>query len=98
MLGAGFNPPTENDLVLGAGGTVVSEANSGRLGYVAGATQKFVVSQNGGAYVQLLTSVTLAQAYGYGTLAADQTLPLLDANGEDSSSTAPPRASRERTA
>ena len=81
VLGTGLNPPTENDLVVGTGATVVSEANSGRLGYVAGATQKFVVSQNGGAYVQLLTSVTLAQAYGFGTVAADQTLTILDANG-----------------
>ena len=31
--------------------------------------------------VQLLTSVTLAQAYGFGTVAADQTLTILDANG-----------------
>ena len=40
-----------------------------------------MVSQNGAAYVPLLTSVTLAQAYVVGTVAADQTLPLLDANG-----------------
>ena len=55
VLGTGFTPPTENDLVIGAGATVVSQANSGRLGYLAGATQQFMVSLNGGAYVPLLT-------------------------------------------
>ena len=55
VLGAGFVPPRENDLVFGAGATGVSEANSGRLGYVAGGTQRFVVSMNGAPYVPLLT-------------------------------------------
>ena len=54
VLGAGFAPPTENDLAMGAGATVVSQANSGRLGYLAGGTQQFMVSMNGGAYVPLL--------------------------------------------
>jgi len=54
VLGTGFLPPTENDLVVGAGAVVVSEANSGRLGYIAGASQQFYVSLNTGAYVPLL--------------------------------------------
>jgi predicted enzyme related to lactoylglutathione lyase len=55
VLGAGLAPPSENDLVVGAGATVVSQANSGRLGYLAGGTQQFMVSMNGAAYVPLLT-------------------------------------------
>jgi hypothetical protein len=54
VLGASLLPPTENDLVFGVGATVVSEANSGRLGYRAGASQQFYVSLNTGAYVPLL--------------------------------------------
>ena len=54
VLGTGLDPPTENDLVVGAGATVVSEANSGRLGYIAGASQQFFVSLNTGAYVPLM--------------------------------------------
>lgn len=81
VLGVGLLPPGESDLVVGPGGTILSEASSGRLGYVAGGTQKFVISQNGGAYAPLLTSVTLAQAYGFGTVAVDQTFALLDAKG-----------------
>jgi hypothetical protein len=81
VLGAGLAPPGESDLVVGTGATSVSAANTGRLGYVAGATQKFVVSQNGGAYVALLTSVTLAQSYAFGTVTADQTFVLLDVKG-----------------
>ena len=54
VLGGGLLPPTENDLVAGVGATVVSEANTGRLGYRLG-TQQFFVSCNGAAYVPLLT-------------------------------------------
>jgi hypothetical protein len=54
VLGTALNPPTENDLVMGTGATVVSQANTGRLGYLAGGTQQFMVSMNGGAYVPLL--------------------------------------------
>ena len=81
VLGSNLSPPAENDLVMGVGGTIVSEANSGRIGYLAGGTQKFVVSQNGGAYVPLLTSVTLASTYAFGSIAADQTMTLLNAKG-----------------
>lgn len=54
VLGAALAPPGENDLVFGAGATMVSAANSGRLGYVAGASQQFYASLNTGAYVPVL--------------------------------------------
>ena len=55
VLGAGLAPPSENDLVFGTGAAGISEANSGRLGYLAGSTQRFMVSMNGAPYVPLLT-------------------------------------------
>jgi hypothetical protein len=54
VLGTGLTAPGENDLVLGTGAVNLSVANSGRLGYIAGATQQFMVSVNGGVYVPLL--------------------------------------------
>ena len=81
VLGTGFAGAGEADLVVAPGATSVSVAGSGRLGYLAGATQKFVVSQNGGAYVPLLTSVTLAQAYAFGSVPTDQTIAVLDSKG-----------------
>jgi hypothetical protein len=54
VLGTALSPPGENDLVFGVGATNVSAANTGRLGYIAGASQQFYVSMNTGAYVPLL--------------------------------------------
>jgi hypothetical protein len=53
------NPPGESDLVISDAGLstsaqIVSEADTGRLGYRS-TTQQFYVSMNGGAYVPLLT-------------------------------------------
>ena len=82
-LGISLAAPGESDLAIENGATIVSEANTGRIGYRT-STQQFYVSMNGGAYVPIATgsaSVTLAQAYGFGTIAADQTLALLDAKG-----------------
>jgi hypothetical protein len=53
VLGASLSPPTESDLVVENGATVVSQANTGRLGYRT-STQQFFVSANGGGYVPLL--------------------------------------------
>lgn len=53
VLGVGLDPPTESDLVIANGATVVSQANTGRLGYRT-STQQFYVSMNGAAYVPLL--------------------------------------------
>jgi hypothetical protein len=75
VLGGGFAAPGESDLVIGAGATIVSEGNSGRLGYLAGANQSFMVSMNGGAYVPLL----------YGPLATGFTpgsIPFAGAGGQ----------------
>jgi hypothetical protein len=53
-MGGNILPPNENDIAFGAGAVGLSEANTGRLGYLAGGTQAFMVSTNGGAYVPLL--------------------------------------------
>jgi hypothetical protein len=53
-MGGSILPPNENDIAFGAGAVGLSEANTGRLGYLAGGTQAFMVSMNGGAYVPLL--------------------------------------------
>jgi hypothetical protein len=82
-LGLGLATPGESDLAIENGATVVSQANTGRIGYRT-STQQFYVSMNGGAYVPIVTgtaSVTLAQAYAFGAVAADQTLALLDTKG-----------------
>ena len=84
VLGAGLSPPGESDLVLAPGAANVSQANSGRLAYVGGATQRFAVSANGGPYELLLTTgsfPTLAAVYAAGTAPADQTMTLTNAEG-----------------
>jgi hypothetical protein len=60
VLGAGLAPPGENDLVLGAGATAVSAANTARVGYLAGGTQQLMASLNGGAYVPILVGPAAA--------------------------------------
>jgi hypothetical protein len=60
VMGPSLNPPGENDIVFGAGATVVSQANSGRIGYIAGVSQQFYASLNTGAYVPILVGPAAA--------------------------------------
>jgi hypothetical protein len=58
VVGAGPSQPGEDDVVFEAGAVAVSQANTGRLGYHAGAEQTFMVSVDGSAYVPILTGPT----------------------------------------
>jgi hypothetical protein len=82
VLGAGLAPPTEPDLVLGAGATAISVSNSGRIGYVAGSTQQLMASLNGGYYVPVLMGPT-ATGFAVGAVPFGITSGQL---GEDSAS------------
>ena len=64
-----------------SGWKIVSEANTGRIGYIAGATEKVRGIAERRCLRPLLTSATHRQAYGFGSVAADQTLALLDTKG-----------------
>jgi hypothetical protein len=84
VLGAGLAPPTENDIVFGAGATVLSNASSGRIGFKlssGGALGGFYASMEGAPYVPLLTAPGTAGftpgsipfSGPYGTLLEDNT-------------------------
>jgi hypothetical protein len=81
------NPPGEADIVISDDGLntsaqIVSEPNTGRIGYRS-STQQFYVSMNGSPYAPLGVAgvPVLSAVYAAGALATNQTLHLLDVNG-----------------
>ena len=82
VVGTSPATPGEDDVAFAAGATLVSQANTGRLGYHAGSEQKFMASIDGAAYVPILTGPT-ATGFTQGSVAFGS------ATGSSSSRTTP---------